>query len=233
MVRLARDPALRWCRALAVAYGLLVVAFTVTGGKPYYLDGFLPVLIAAGAGPVLAWLQRVPWRRALVPAALVLTAIGLPIVLPILPLAQLHASPVVALNYDAGETVAWPAFVSQIAGVYAGIPQSQRRTTIVLGSNYGEGGAIDRYGPADGLPAAYAVHNAFWLWGPPPSATTQVVAVGFDRGQLAPAFGTIRLVRRLDNHLDVDDDEQGAPVWVCSRPRDSWPALWPRFRSLG
>jgi 4-amino-4-deoxy-L-arabinose transferase-like glycosyltransferase len=233
LVRLIRDPALRWCRALAVAYGILVVAFTVTGGKPYYLDGFLPVLIGAGAAPVVAWLDRVRWRRTLLPVAVVLTAIGLPIVLPIVPLAQLRASPVVALNYDAGETVAWPAYVSEIASVYTAIPLSQRPTIVVLASNYGEGGAVDRYGAADGLPPAYAVQNAFWLWGPPPSTTTQAVAVGFDRSQLTPYFGTIRLMRSLDNHLDVDDDEQGAPVWRCSHPLVSWPVIWNGLKDYG
>jgi hypothetical protein len=169
----------------------------------------------------------------LAPVAVVLTAIGLPIVLPILPSAQLHASPVVALNYDAGETVAWPTYVSQIAGVYAAIPRAQQADTIVLASNYGEGGAVARYGAADGLPAGYAVHNAFWLWGPPPATTTQVVAVGFDRSRLTPYFGTVRLVRRLDNHLGVDNDEQGAPVWVCSRPLASWQVIWNGLKDYG
>jgi hypothetical protein len=104
---------------------------------------------------------------------------------------------------------------------------------VVLASNYGEGGAIDRYGGADGLPAAYAVHNAFWLWGPPPRSTTHVVAVGFDRSQLTPYFGTIRLARRLDNHLDVDADEQGAPVWVCSRPLAPWSVIWNGLKDYG
>jgi hypothetical protein len=60
-----------------------------------------------------------------------------------------------------------------------------------------------------------------------------IVAVGFSRDFLDQLFGDVRLATRLDNHLRVDNDEQSAPVWVCSRPRDSWPALWPRFRSLG
>jgi hypothetical protein len=38
---------------------------------------------------------------------------------------------------------------------------------------------------------------------------------------------------RLDNHLDVNDDEQGAPVWVCSDLRASWAAIWPTLRHFG
>ena len=44
-------------RFLAVrTWVLLAVMFTATGGKPYYLAGLLPALIAAGAPPVDAWL---------------------------------------------------------------------------------------------------------------------------------------------------------------------------------
>jgi hypothetical protein len=42
LVRLLGGGALRWCRALGVAFAVLVVVFTVTGGKPYYLRGLLP-----------------------------------------------------------------------------------------------------------------------------------------------------------------------------------------------
>ena len=69
--------------------------------------------------------------------------------------------PIVALNTDAGETIGWPAFVHEIAAVYSSLPVSQRPAATVLTSNYGEAGAVDRFGPADGLPAAYSGHMAF------------------------------------------------------------------------
>jgi len=40
------------------------------------------------------------------------------ITLPLVPVTALHDTPIVAVNYDAGETVAWPAFVQQIAAAY-------------------------------------------------------------------------------------------------------------------
>ena len=48
-------PGLRTWRAFAVAYVVLAVLFLVTGGKPYYLAGLYPVLLAAGADPVVDW----------------------------------------------------------------------------------------------------------------------------------------------------------------------------------
>lgn len=53
--RLLRDPRLRPWRFLGVAYLVLLLVFLATGAEPYYLAGLFPVLLAAGAGPVLAW----------------------------------------------------------------------------------------------------------------------------------------------------------------------------------
>jgi 4-amino-4-deoxy-L-arabinose transferase-like glycosyltransferase len=235
LVRLLRGGALRWCRALGVAYLVLVVVFLVTGGKPYYLAGMFPLLLAAGAQPVVGWARRGRrrLRQALLGAALVLSLTSLPIVLPIVPVGAVRHTPIVALNYDAGETIGWPAYVREIGAVYAALPPAQRSSAIVLGSNYGEAGAVGRFGRSDGLPAAYGVQNGYWYWGPPPTSATTAVAVGFDRGTLAADCGTLRLAGRLNNHVGVADDEQGAPVWVCSALRAPWAALWPRLRDLG
>jgi 4-amino-4-deoxy-L-arabinose transferase-like glycosyltransferase len=46
IVRLSRSTALRSRRWLALAYGLLLVVITVTGGKPYYASGMVPALMA-------------------------------------------------------------------------------------------------------------------------------------------------------------------------------------------
>ena len=59
------------------------------------------------------------------------------------------------------------------------------------------------------------------------------VAVGFDRAALGGFCGRLRLAARLNNHLGVADQEQGAPVWACSQLRAPWTAIWPRLRDLG
>jgi hypothetical protein len=102
-----------------------------------------------------------------------------------------------------------------------------------LTSNYGEAGAVDRYGPELGLPAAYSGHMGFWYWGPPPASTTSVLGVGFDPGYLQRFFARVRLVSRLNNHLQVNNDEQHTPLWFASRVRESWPQIWPKLKDLG
>src|SRR5213079_2968454 len=63
LVALLRRPRLRPFRLFAVAWVFLALAFLATGGKPYYLAGMFPVLLAAGALETEAWLARGVVRR--------------------------------------------------------------------------------------------------------------------------------------------------------------------------
>ena len=102
--------------------------------------------------------------RALLVGALVCSAlIGATISLPLLPAD--HAELVVAMNDDVGETIGWPDLVRHGGG---GLPRAARRTRGDPHRNYGEAGAIERFGPARGLPQPYSGHNAYGDWGPPP-----------------------------------------------------------------
>lgn len=219
-------------RCMGIAYVVLLIVFLVTGGKPYYLANMFPLLLAAGSQPAVDWAaQAVDRRRGWGIAIGVGAVIDAVITLPIVPLGVLHDTPIVAVNYDAGETVAWPTYVAQIGVVVDGLQRGGRRP-VVLASNYGEAGAVERYGGAD-MQTAYSGQNAYWLWGPPPSSATTVVAVGFSRGELQPDFQSVALATHLNNQEQISDDEQQAPVWVCSGLKQPWTALWPRLRDYG
>jgi Dolichyl-phosphate-mannose-protein mannosyltransferase len=230
--RLARDPALRTWRSFAVAYGLLTVLFLLTGGKPYYLAGLYPVLLAAGAEPVLAWARRGAGRvrTGLLAAALVLSlAIDATLGLPVVPVARLADTPIPDVNYDAGETVGWPAFAAAIQRVRDGLPAGAR--VAVVTGNYGEAGAVDRFAPD--LAPAYSGHNSYWTWGPPPEDTDVVIAVGIPEQRLAQWFGRVEEAGRVDNGVGLDNDEQGTPVLTARDRRVPWSEIWPQLRHLG
>ncbi len=226
LVRLLRSPVLRPWRFAGATYLVLLAVFVATEAKPYYLAGMFPVLLAAGAQPVVGW-ARGAGRRVLVGVALVLSLVidGL-LFLPLVPPDALAGTPIVDVNYDAGETVVWPRFVATVTGVV----EDQPPGTVVLTGNYGELGALARFAPDV---AVYSGHNALGNLGPPPESVDRVVAVGFDRATLAAWFDTCHAAATYDNGLDVDNEEQGATVWVCSGLHGSWASLWPDIRHLG
>jgi len=228
--RLARDPALRTWRCFAVAYVALAVLFLVTGGKPYYLAGVYPLLLAAGADPALRWARRVGTRarRLLVPALATSLAIGAVLMLPVLPARWLPGSPVAAVNYDAGETVGWPRFADAVERAHDRLPEDAR--AVVLTGNYGEAGAVDRFAPD--LGPAYSGHNSYWAWGPPPEDTDAAVVVGLPQERLARWFASVQAAGRIDNGLELDNDEQGETVWLATDRRVPWSEIWPELRRL-
>jgi hypothetical protein len=229
LVALLRRPGLRPFRLFAVAWVVLAVAFLAAGGKPYYLAGMFPVLLAAGAIETDAWLGRGSTRRR---ATLLWSMVGLSglvsalIALPVLPARD--AGPVIAVNGDVGETIGWPELTRSVADVY----RHAGRGAVIFTSNYGEAGAIDRYGPALGLPGAYSGHNGFADWGPPARRAGPVVTVGLDASQLR-SFRGCRLAARVDNSAGIDDDERGEAIEWCAGPRRPWAQIWPGLRRLG
>jgi hypothetical protein len=228
--RLLRDPELRTWRSFAVAYAVLALLFVVTGGKPYYLAGLYPVLLAAGAAPVLGWVARGRVRAAVLGGALVLSlAINAVLMLPVVPVERLGGTPIVDVNYDAGETVGWPEFAATVAAARAELPADE--PVAVLTGNYGEAGAIDRYAPE--LGPAYSGHNSYWSWGPPADDVTTVVAVGFRESDLRRWFGRVEEAAHIDNGVDLDNEEQGRTVWLAGERRVPWAEIWPQLRRYG
>jgi hypothetical protein len=117
--------------------------------------------------------------------------------------------------------------------VWHDLPPSERANAVVYASNYGEAGAIARYGPALGIPRAYSGHNAFWRFGRPPDGASPVVVIGYRKAaRLRGSFTGCRLSARIDNGVELDNEEQGAPVWTCAATAGTWSELWPRLRSL-
>jgi hypothetical protein len=157
--------------------------------------------------------------------------IAAPVSLSVLPARALHTVPLQKINYDLGEEIAWPRLVALVAHEYHALPAAQRRQTTILAANYGEAGAIDRYGPGFGLPRVYSGANNFWLWGPPPAADSAAIAVNVEPAFLRREFAHVRLVATFWNGLGVSDDEQGAQVFLATGLKSSWAHTWPAFRN--
>jgi 4-amino-4-deoxy-L-arabinose transferase-like glycosyltransferase len=229
-IGLFRAPRWRPVRAFAWAYPVVLLLVLVTGGQPYYPLGLLIALYAAGCVSAAGWAADRTGRRVLLAAGIVVNvAVSVLAALPVWPVRSLPAG-VAALNSTQGDSIGWPAYVRQIAGAYRSLPPADRSIAVIVTGNYGEAGAIDRYGPEYGLPAVYSGHNELYRFGPPPDAATVVLFVGYVREELAGWFADCAELARLDNGVGVDNEEQGNPVFVCRQPREPWHDLWPQVQ---
>jgi hypothetical protein len=221
----------RTFRSVGIACALVIVLQFVLGGKPYYPGGAYTFLFAAGSVPAERYLlARADRIRGAIIALVISTAGVLPVALPVLPAATLHTVPLQKINYDLAESIAWPKQVALVAREYHALPPALRRHTTVITANYGEAGAIERYGEQFGLRQVFSGANNFWLWGPPPASATAAIAVDVDPHLLRREFTSVRLVAVFHNGLGVDDDEQGAKIYLATGLRTSWSQAWPAFR---
>jgi len=227
---LLRNQVLRPWRALGLAYPILLVVLLVLGAKPYYPAPLLLCLLAPGALVVERWLHSLT-RGILVGTAIVVNAaVAVPLALPVIPPSTLHSTPVADVNEDAIETVGWPDFVGSVAHVYERLPASQRESAVIFAGNYGEAGAIDRFGRAYGLPRAFSGHNAYARFGMPAGSAGPVIVLGFNEPSVD--FADCRQAATIDNGVELDNEEQGGAVFVCDRPRRPWREAWPALSHL-
>ena len=238
LVGLFRRPAWRPIRCFAVALAVVVIVTIVGGAQPYYPVGLVEVLLALGAVPTAEWM-RTTGRRALVWAGVALNAVvSALIALPLLPLGLVGSSPFAAINQTVGDSIGWPAYVSQVAEVVNGSSEraadASAPAPVVVTSNYGEAGAIARFGADFGIDpdAVYSGHNELWFQARPPDSAVDVVFVGLDPNRLADHFASCSIEARLDNGVDVDNEEQGVPVVRCTGRTTGWDELWPRLAHL-
>lgn len=227
-------------RALAWAYALLFVFFAVTtGGKIYYLAGAYIYLLGAGAVAIDSRLAARTGRlRRLLLATGLTTAVALPLVLPVLPAADVgwtqKVNPVLA------ESAGWPQLAGTVGTVWFSLPPTQRASTVIFASNYGEASAINVLGQGTGLPQAVSGHNAYWWWGPGNPRATTVVAVmpgpadgGGDAAYLGQFFTSVRAAATLSNPYGLHNQEWHGHVYLCTDPRHPWGQIWPQLRQYG
>jgi hypothetical protein len=223
LVTLWRDPKVR---AVALAYPLMIVLLLVIAGQPYYPVALLLGLFAVGAVPTARWLAGRRGRKVALGAAIAVNlALSIVFALPVIPADRLPASGVADANQVVADQIGWPEYVRQVTAVYAGLSPADRQRAVLFTGNYGEAGALDRFGA--GLPAVYSGQNELYDYGPPPDAKTVAVVV---LEAVPDRFGPCELRARLHNSAGVDNEEVGAGVYVCRSLPMPWHALWPSLR---
>lgn len=230
-VALLRRPEWRPIRWLAPAL-VIAVALTMLGGTQYYYPyGLLTAVFAVGCVPAARFAQRSRARRGLVLVAVGLHGlVGAVINLPVLPERVVAASFIPSINGGVADQIGWPTYVAQVDEA-VDRARAADPAVVVLASNYGEAGAIDRFTRHAEVPVISG-HNALWDTGGPPPPTRTVVVVGGQVGDLAGAFDRCETVAELRGGVPVDNEEEGQPVAICTDPRQDWATLWPMLRHL-
>jgi hypothetical protein len=230
-IRLWRTPEVRFMAVTAMLICGYVLAWVP--GKPYYAEGMLPVLLAAGAVAAERWTARTRWPRTLRGVVLAAPVVGmavlLPYTLPVLPVADLHTHEAPS---TLGDTVGWPQLTRAVAAQDADLVRAGQPPTSIFTGYYGEAAALDVLGSAYHLPPVLSGHNAYWMWGPGPASDHTVLVIDA-LGQLKPYFASCRLLSTYHAPYGVQNDWTGLQIGVCTGPVAGWPTLWLHLKYYG
>jgi 4-amino-4-deoxy-L-arabinose transferase-like glycosyltransferase len=228
-------------RMLAWMYLIPLLLLVVAKGRDYYLAGAYPMLYAAGAvrvdsllGSLSATAARI-WRASIWGALAVDAAIVAALALPIAPINSPWFRIANQMNGDLREEIGWPELVATVAKIRDTLPAQDRTHVGILGTNYGEAGAINLYGPDYGLPRAISGVNSFWQRGygdPPPQI---LIIIGLSRQVLNEKFDSCEIAAHTWNRFGVVNEEtlEHPDIFVCRGLRQSWPEFWKHFRYYG
>jgi 4-amino-4-deoxy-L-arabinose transferase-like glycosyltransferase len=236
-------PAARPYRFVGVGAALYLALLLATQGKAYYFGTALPPLLAAGAVALERSLPGPAGRVALGCAVGVQLALA-PLALPLLPEAtfvryqaalgvkrgQLERDRPGALPQLFADMHGWQALADAAGRAAAGLPEAERRTAVVYGSNYGLAAAVDVLGEGR-LPPAVSGHNQYFLWGVPAGRGDPAIVIGHEDEDCGGVFRERVRVERLPSDPWVRPFEDARTIWICrGASPGALEALWPRLR---
>jgi Dolichyl-phosphate-mannose-protein mannosyltransferase len=241
-------------RVFGWAFVLTIGFFMAMHGKDYYSAPAYSMVLAAGAVAAelffdsARFAERPRLRRFLRGATIRVPVIGLllglPIILPVLPIEKfvafqkwigLEPPPteknqigVLLPQYYADE-FGWTDMVEQVARVYHSLPPEEQAKTAIYTTNYGQAGAIDFFGPRYGLPKAICAHQNYFLWGPHDYTGEIMILVGSENIEDArPHFASVEVAATLNNPYAMPHETH--PILLARGSKVDLRQVWPRLK---
>ncbi len=228
-------------RLLGWVFAITFMLFSLAGARSYYTAPLYPMLIAGGTvrfGNLVDKLRTAYSRLAHGIQWTAIIAGGVVFALLVMPMAPIgsHIWKITSRLHDQfREEIGWPDLVQAVASVYGSLPPEERKQTGILTGNYGEGGALNLYGPAFGLPPAMCLTNSFWYRGYDPRLPRMVILVGFDLEQCNSLFEScVVAARNMNSYGVINEESSDHPnILIGQKLRMPWDVFWKRSRRFG
>lgn len=234
-------------RIVAVMFLATYALLVVQQSKPYYFATSFPVLLAAGGVAWEQWTDTGRWRWARWAVLFVMVTGGVmiaPMTVPLLspertlawgqrlgiapkPQERSHTSP---LPQYFSDRFGWENLARAVAGVYGELSVEDRERCVVVGQNYGHAGVIEYWSKQYDLPPAFATHNSYWFWGPPPDDTEVVIVI---RGNPETLHELCEEASEVAVAETPEALESSMRIWLCVGPRRPLSEIWGERKSFG
>jgi dolichyl-phosphate-mannose-protein mannosyltransferase len=229
--------------AWVIAYATLILAH----GRFYYLMSAFVGPIAAGAIALeRATNERLRWTRFAYAAAIVVVgALIAPSAVPVLPAPayfrfvqithlgqpRFEHRPTTSMPQLFADRFGWPEMVATVARAYDSLPPAERAKTAIFANDFGQGGAIDFYGPRYGLPKAIGGHLTYWYWGPRGYTGESVLVLGDNRETLEREFEIVKPMGEIGHPYAMQQEH--FTLFLAQKPR-GWTlqSAWPQLKKF-
>lgn len=236
-------------RMLGFTFLFLFGILVLLRAKFYFLAPAFPVFFAFGAVQISNFLEnrKLSWiGKVYIPVLILSGALLAPFALPLLPVEDFIAysrgpggnlgvkherTEEGALPQFFADRFGWPELANEVVGIYQELPPEAQKKVCVFTGNYGEAGAIQFFGKADGLTRVLSGHGQYYYWGPGDCTGEIVIAVGIPRAALERIFNQVTLARIFTCEYCMSY-ENNLPIFVCRELKLPLGQLWPQIRHL-
>jgi hypothetical protein len=233
-------------RALGWAYLVFLTEMMALHAKMYYLAPVYPMVFAAGAVWLEGATQRKLWIWIKPALAFGIAAIGivyLPMALPVLSvpdfLAYEHKLGIEQQRFEHqrqgvlpqiyADMFGWEEMTQKVAAYYSTLSPEEQRKTAIFANNYGDGGAIDFFGPKYGLPKSIGNHQNYWIWGPREYTGESLIVVGEgDETNMQRKCTSYSIIGDATHPLSRPDEWK--PIYHCRGFKWNLQEIWPETK---
>lgn len=233
-------------RVLGWAYVIFLAEMMFLHGKMYYLAPVYPIMFAAGG----VWLENATARKrwiwvkpALALTIAVVSGIYIPTIVPILSvpgfLAYEHKMGIEQQKFEHSrqgvlpqlyaDMFGWEGMTQRVAAYYHTLSPEEQQKTAIFANNYGEGGAIDFFGPKYGLPKSIGGHQNYWIWGPRQYTGESIIVLGEgDESNMQELCASYAIVGNGKDPLSRPDE--WLPIYHCRGLKWNLQTQWPLLK---
>lgn len=233
-------------RALGWAYLVFLAEMMALHGKMYYLAPVYPMLFAAGAVWTEGATEHRLWvwvKPALALAIATIGGISIPIALPVLSvpnfLAYEHTLGIEPQKFEHNlqgvlpqiyaDMFGWEEIAQQVGAYYRTLSPEEQKKTAIFANNYGDGGAIDFFGPRYGLPKAIGNHQNYWIWGPRNYTGESIIVLGEGHeSNMQRHCASYSIIGNTKHPLSRPNEWK--PIYHCRGYEWNLQEIWPRMK---
>lgn len=233
-------------RVFGFAFLILVLVFTLTNAKPYFLMGAYPVIFAAGSivvEGVSKNRKRIIWPTYLTGLIIIGVALA-PVYAPLLPpqtYVNYYGSLTGAANGASaqqnagsfpqylGDRFGWNTMTASVAQVYDSLNTSEKAQACIFTLNYGEASALTILGKVYGLPPVISGHNNYYIWGPGSCSGQVLILVGYTPNEVQSDFARVVVAGNITCTYCMTS-EDNLPILVATSPNQTLQSAWPSLK---